>query len=157
MSQHGDGLGRQLARVEHTGGDGVLNVVVQKRNVVGAAHNAALGRAGPRAGRVGHNAVAHLPGQVKALPVALQIIHHAQALAVVGEPARAEPVERSLPRVAERRVAQIVAERDGLGQILIQAQRAGNRACDLGDLQRMGQAGAVVVALRGQKDLRFLL
>lgn len=43
MSQHGDGLGRQLARVEHTGGDGVLNVVVQKRNVVGTAHNAASG------------------------------------------------------------------------------------------------------------------
>ena len=70
-SQHGDGLGRQLARVEHTGGDGVLNVVVQKRNVVGTAHNAALGRAGPRAGRVGHNAVAHLPSQVKPLAVAL--------------------------------------------------------------------------------------
>ena len=30
----------------------------------------------------------------------------------MGEPARAEPVERSLPRVAERRMAQIVAERD---------------------------------------------
>ena len=75
----------------------------------------------------------------------------------MGEPARAEPVERSLPRVAERRMAQIVAERDGLGQVLIQAQCAGNCACDLRDLQRMGQAGAVVVALRGQKDLRFLL
>ena len=30
----------------------------------------------------------------------------------MGKPARAEPVERSLPRVAERRMAQIVAERD---------------------------------------------
>ena len=30
----------------------------------------------------------------------------------MGEPARAEPVERSLPRVAKRRMAQIVAERD---------------------------------------------
>ena len=30
----------------------------------------------------------------------------------MGEPARAEPVERPLPRVAERRMAQIVAERD---------------------------------------------
>lgn len=46
MSQHGDGLERQLARVERTGGDGVLNVVVQKRNVVGTAHQlAAIGRA----------------------------------------------------------------------------------------------------------------
>ena len=54
-------------------------------------------------------------------------------------------------------MAQIVAERNGLGQVLIQAQCAGNCACDLRDLQRMGQAGAVVVALRGQKDLCFLL
>ena len=54
-------------------------------------------------------------------------------------------------------MAQIVAERDGLGQVLIQAQCAGNCACDLRDLQRMGQAGAVVVAFRGQKDLCFLL
>ena len=70
-AQHGGGFGRQLAGVQHTGGDSVLDVVVQKCNVVGAAHNTALRCAGPRARRVGHDAIAHLPGQVQALAVAL--------------------------------------------------------------------------------------
>ena len=66
----------------------------------------------------------------------------------MGKAARAQPVQRPLPRVAEGRVPQIMAQGDGLGQILVQAQGAGYRAGDLGDFQRVGQAGAVVVALR---------
>ena len=52
---------------------------------------------------------------------------------------------------------QIVAERDGLGQVLVEPQRPGDGAGDLGDFQRVGQAGAVEVALRREEDLRFLL
>ena len=75
----------------------------------------------------------------------------------MGKAARAQPVQRPLPRVAEGRVPQVMAQGDGLGQILVQAQSAGDRAGDLGDFQRVGQAGAVVVALRGEKDLGLLL
>ena len=78
----------------------------------------------------------------------------------MGEPARAEPVERSLPRVAERRMAQIVAERDGLGQVLVEPQRPGNGPGHLGHFQRVGvdfiqtymSAGTGIVLTDAQKD-----
>ena len=54
-------------------------------------------------------------------------------------------------------VAEIVAEGDGLGEILVQLQRAGNGARNARDLQRVGQARAVMVALRLEEDLRFVL
>ena len=75
----------------------------------------------------------------------------------MGKPAGAEPVERALARMAERRVPKVVAERDGFGQVLVEAQGAGDGAGDLADFQRMGQPRAVVVPLRGEKDLRLLL
>jgi hypothetical protein len=53
----------------------------------------------------------------------------------------------------ERRMTEIVRERNRLGQILIQAKLASNRASDLRDLERMRQARAVMVAFVGQKDL----
>ena len=156
-AQHGHGFGRELAGVQHTGGDGILDVVVQKGNVVRAAHHAALRRAGPGAGGVGNDAVAHLPGQVEAPAVFFQEIHHPQALAVVGKATGAQTVQRALPRVAKGGMAQVVAQGDGLGQILVQPQGAGDGAGDLRDLQRVGQPGAVMVPLGRKKDLGLLL
>ena len=49
--------------------------------------------------------------------------------------------------MAERRMAEIVGERQRLGQVLVEAERAGERAGDLGHFQRVGEPGAVVVAL----------
>jgi len=50
-----------------------------------------------------------------------------------------------------------MGQADGLGQILVQAQGAGNGAGDLRHLQRMGQPGAVQVPFRGQEYLGLLL
>ena len=157
MAQHGRCLGRQAARVKHTRRDRILNIVVQKCDVVRAAHNTTLRCACPGAGRVGHNAVAHLPGQVQALPVPLEKIHNAQALPVMGKAPRAKPVKGALTRMAKGSVAQIMPKGNSLGQVLIQPQRAGDRARDLGHLKRVGQPGAVVVPLRREKYLCFLL
>ena len=157
MAQHGRCLGRQAARVKHARRDRILNIVVQKCDVIRTAHNTALRCAGPGTGRVGHNAVAHLPGQVQALTVPLEKIHNAQALPVMGEAPRAKPVKGALTRMAKGSVAQIMPKGDGLGQVLIQPQRAGDRARDLGHLKRMGQPGAVVIALRREEYLCFLL
>ena len=66
-------------------------------------------------------------------------------------------VERVLAGVAEGRVAEIVAEPDRLGQVLVQAQRPGDRAGDPAGLQRMGEPGPVVVALGGDEDLGLVL
>ena len=48
-------------------------------------------------------------------------------------------------------------QRHRLGQILVAAQRPRQRAGDLRHLDRMGQPGAVVVALVGDEDLRLVL
>ena len=55
-----------------------------------------------------------------------------QALLVVVEATGNQIVDNTLPRVPERRVPEIVAERDGLGQLLVQLQhlRDAARTCD---------------------------
>ena len=60
------------------------------------------------------------------------------------------------PGMAERRVSEIVAERNGFGQILIQIQRPRNRAGNLGHLECVRQAGPVMIALRSEKHLCFI-
>ena len=67
--------------------------------------------------------------------------------------ARKRLVERALAGVAERRMAEIVRQRQRLGEVLVEAERARERAGDLGDFQRVGQPGAVMVALVIDEDL----
>ena len=50
-----------------------------------------------------------------------------------------------------------MAQRDRLGQRLVQAERRGQRARDLRDLQRVRQARDEVVALGVDEDLRLVL
>ena len=59
--------------------------------------------------------------------------------------------------MAEGRVAQIMGERQGLGQVLIQPQRPGDRAGHLGHLDGVGEPRPVVVALVIHKDLGLVL
>ncbi len=58
--------------------------------------------------------------------------------------------------MAKRGVAQVVRQRDGLDQIFVELQRAGNAAPQLRDLERMGQARAEQVAFVVQKHLRLV-
>ncbi len=69
------------------------------------------------------------------------------------EPLLEHLVQRLLPGVPERRVAEVVAEPDRLDEVLVQPQRARDAAGDAGRLERVGQARAVVVALGGDEDL----
>ena len=64
--------------------------------------------------------------------------------------------QRVLPGVAKGGVAQVVRQCQGLGQVFVEAQHAGNRAADLGHLQAVGEAGAEVVALVVHEDLRLV-
>ena len=66
-------------------------------------------------------------------------------------------VDDRLADVAERRVAEVVAEPDRLGEVLVEAQRARDRPRDLRDLERVGHARAVVVALGRDEDLGLVL
>ena len=89
---------------------------------------------------------------------ALEFGDDAERVAVVVEAAVSghAGVERVLAGVAEGRVAEIVAERDRLGEIVVETQRAGERAGDLGDLDRVGEAGAEMVALVMDEHLRLV-
>ena len=117
--------------------------------------------AGQVRARVAEDAVAHRLGEVEAAAVALEHVDDAQRVLVVAKaPAEAlvqRAVERLLAGVAEGRVAEVVAEADRLGQVLVQPQRARDRARDPAGLERVGEAGAVVVALGGDEDLGLVL
>ena len=58
--------------------------------------------------------------------------------------------------MSEGRMAQIMPQGDGLRQILIQAQRSGDRPGDLRHLQGMRQPGTVVISLGTQEHLRLM-
>ena len=66
-------------------------------------------------------------------------------------------VESALAGVAEGRVAEVVAEPDRLGQVLVEAERPRDGAGDPAGLEGVGEPGPVVVALGGDEDLRLVL
>ncbi len=158
----------------------VLEVVRLLRDFVGPVHELRLGRAarlGPQAlakferegkrdapRRVLPDALADVVGQVQArLVVALlEPVHHAHGLEVVLEAAglrmalAEQPVEHVLAGVTERRVPEIVPERDRFGEVLVQAESARGAAGDLRHLDRMSQARAEMVALVRDEDLRLV-
>ena len=65
-------------------------------------------------------------------------------------------VERVFASMAKWRVAQIMRQRDSLGQIIIQPQGAGHRPGNLGDFKRMRQPRAKIVTFMIHKHLCFV-
>ena len=145
---------RQVVGVEDPVADRVVDVVVDVRDAVDDPDDLPLVRLGLDLARVLEDAVADLPREI-------ELLRDPQRLLVVAE-AGAEPlaqalVERLLAGVPERRVAHVVPEPDRLGEILVQAQRAGHAAGDPGRLERMRHARPEVVAGRVDEDLRLAL
>jgi len=104
---------------------------------------------------------ARLEGEVQPIVLGvavLQRVDHAQALQVVLEAAVLGHAlaQRVLPGVAEGRVAQVVRQGDGLDQVLVQTQSAGNVARQLCHLQRVRQARAEQIALVVEEHLRLV-
>ena len=62
-----------------------------------------------------------------------------------------------LAGVTEGRVADVVTQRDGLGEGLVERQGGGQGARDLGHLERVRQARHVVVAFGIDEDLGLVL
>src|SRR5687768_9773580 len=91
------------------------------------------------------------------MPIVLEDVDDAKALFVVVEAARNELVEHPLTGMAERRVPEVVAERDGFGQLLVEPQHLGDAARDLRDLEGMREPGAVMVAGRREEHLGLVL
>ena len=62
-------------------------------------------------------------------------------------------VERLLAGMAERRMAEIVRQRQRFGQILVEPQRAGDDPRDLRDFEAVGQPHPVVIAVGRDEHL----
>ena len=108
------------------------------------------------------HALQRLPREVQTVEGGIFVLEarqHAQRLRVVIKPAIRghHRVQRAFSGVSERRMANIVGQSQGFGEILVQAERAGGRAGDLGDLKGMRKTGPVMIALMGDEDLGLLL
>jgi len=59
--------------------------------------------------------------------------------------------------MTERRVAEIMGERQRFREVFVEAELAGHRTCNLGHLERVCQTRAVMVALVEDEHLRLVL
>ena len=167
-AEHLDPRRRQVLVSQQSRPHRIVDVVIHVGDDVGDSRDLPLDRARAVLGigadrhaalplRVARDAVAHFPRQVQPRAVVLEDVDDAKALLVVIEPAGHELVEDALAGVAERRVPEVVAERDRLGQLLVQPQHLGDAARDLRDLERVRQPRAVVIAGRREEHLRLVL
>ena len=106
-------------------------------------------------------ALQRFPTQVQAVERRIGVFQagdDAQRMAIVVEATGLSERRRQgiLAGMAERRVAEVVSEAQGLGQVLVQAQRPGHGPPDLRDLDRMGQAHPEMVAVGGDEYLRLV-
>ena len=105
------------------------------------------------------DALADAEGEVEAAVgsvALLEVLDDAEGVEIVVEAeavALEAGVEGALASVAERWVADVVDEREGLGEIFVQAERRGDVAGDLRDLDGMGETGAEVVRGARGEDL----
>jgi hypothetical protein len=65
-------------------------------------------------------------------------------------------IKSALAGMTERRVTEVVRQRQRLGEILVQSERTGERAGNLRDLKRVCQSRAIVIALVIDEDLRLV-
>ena len=103
-----------------------------------------------------------LPGEVQAVErgvAGFQAGDDAKGLCVVVEAAKGlhAGVERILAGVAEGRVAEIVGQGQGIGEVLVETELAGDGAGDLGHFEAVGEPGAVEIAHVVDEDLGFVL
>ena len=117
-----------------------------------------IGEPGQQRAVVLGDAFQRLPGEVEAVEgriAGLQLGHQADRVGVMVEAAIGLHAfgERVLAGMAEAGVAEVVGKGQRLGQILVEAKDARDRAGDLGDFERMGEPRPVVIALVIDEDL----
>ena len=108
-------------------------------------------------GAVIQDTVAHLLREIETPAVLFQHLDDTDALLDMRKALMAETVQYMLATVAERGMAEIMAQGDGLDEVLVQPKCLAEGTGDLTDLQGMGEARTVVVSLRCDEDLRFML
>src|SRR4029077_5998043 len=101
------------------------------------------------------------PAQIEAIEsgvAALKIRHNTQGLRIVIEaPIAGEAfVERPFASMSERRMAEVMSERQLLSEVFIQAQGARKRPGDLRNFERMRESRTLVVPFVIDEHLRFM-
>ena len=162
----------QIGNADQPRGEAVFHVVGAVGDFIGDVRDLRLEGRRPEApeiirnesrpARVGKDPVPRFASQVEAGKVrigAFECVHDAEGLDVVLEPAVVphQVVQHLLSRVAEGGVAEVVGQRDRLGEVLVEAERPGDRPRDLRDLEGVREPGAVVVALVVDEDLGLVL
>ena len=151
-AEHRDRLARQLLLAQQARAQRVVDVVVDVGDAVDHPHDPPLERLRQRrAAGVARDPVAHLLGEVRARPRRARARRRSAASARSGGSPLAEAllqaaVEHLLADVPERRMAEVVAEADRLGEVLVERQRPRDGARDRGHLERVREPRAVVVA-----------
>lgn len=107
------------------------------------------------------NALAGFEAEVQTIKLRitlLQLVDHPQALQIVFKAAIVSHagIERILARVAERRMPQVMGERDCFNQIFVEPEVAGDRTPQLSHLKRMRHPGAKKIPLVIQENLGFI-
>jgi hypothetical protein len=102
------------------------------------------------------------PCKVEAIKIGIfpfQLGDDAKRLCVVIEAAKGghELVELTLTGMAKRRVAEIMGQGQGFGEIFIETQRACSGPPNLGNFDGMGKPGPVVIALVINENLGLVL
>ena len=119
-----------------------------------------------RPARLDHRAIVfrqpfeQLPAQVEPGHVDVRTVEphdHAQGVFVVRKaaPGGERRIERFLAGVAEGRMADVVGEAQGLGEVLVEGERASQHASDLRHFQAMRQPDAKMVAVGRDENLRL--
>ena len=98
------------------------------------------------------------PLRVERRVALFKLVDDAQALQIVLETAVGAHaiVERILAGVAERRMPQVVRQRNGFGEVFVEAQRARDAAGDLRHFKRVRQPRAKKIALVINEDLSLV-
>ena len=149
---------RELSESDHSAPDSIIYIVVDICYAIADFYDLSLKSHRRNAAPVVENAVSYLIGKIKALSSGsiLYDINSPQALFIVYESSRMDPVKDFLTNMSERRMSKIMPERNGLCKIFIISKYPRCCAGYLGYLKSMSQTCSVVITLRSKKDLRLM-
>jgi len=141
--------------------EGVFEVVATVGDFVGKIDGLGFERWLGFSARKGVETLANFVGEVEAIEFRvfdLELFNDAKALVAPTEATRIlhELVEGVLDGMAERGMAEIPGEGDGLGEVFVEAEGTAEGTGEGGDLDGVGEAGTDVVAGAVEWDLSFV-
>ena len=136
---------------------GVVDVVVDISDLIRKADDLSLQGGRVPGCPVVQDAVPDLLCQVQSPSLFLHHLHHPDALLIMGKALRTDLIQYVLSCMAKGRVAQVMAQGNGLRQAFVHLKGPGDGPGDLGDLQSVGEPGPVMVSFRSQEHLGLML